>query len=105
MGFRPIDPALRREAVKSVLDDKLPVLSACNLYGIGATALRRYVDQERRARARPPLSHEQVATMEAEMTALRARVNELEEEQVVLKKQLPSHWERLLGKPLKSSKR
>lgn len=104
MGYRPIDPALRRKAVCSVLDEDRPVLSVCEMYGIGPTALRRWVEQERQRRALPPVTAAQVAGYEAELAALRARVADLEQEQLVLKKQLPSHLDRLLGRQRTSSK-
>jgi len=105
MGYRPIDQALRREAVRCVLDEGHPILGVCEMYGVGPTALRRWVEQERRCRSAPPVTAEQMASYEAEMAALRARVAELEEEQIVLKKQLPSHLDRLLGRRRRSSKR
>lgn len=105
MGYRPIDPALKRQAVCLVLDEDRSVLSVCGLFGLGPTALRRWVEQERQARAKPVPSAEQMAQMEAELAALREEVATLKAEKAVLKKQLPSHLERLLGKRRKSSKR
>jgi transposase len=105
MGYRPIDPVLKRRAVCLVLDENRSVPAVCGLLGLGPTALRRWVDQERQLRATPPPTPEQIAKYEAELAGLREQVATLEAEKAVLKKQLPFHMERLLGKRRRSSKR
>jgi transposase len=105
MGYRPIDPALKGRAVGLVLDENRSVPAVCAMLGLGPTAVRRWVETERRLRARPPLTPDQIAAYEAELTALRDQVATLEAEKAVLKKQLPFHMERLLGKRRRSSRR
>lgn len=105
MGYRPIDPALKRQAVRLVLDENHPVPAVCELLKLGPTAVRRWVEQERQLRATPPPTPEQMAKYEAELARLRDQVAKLEAEKAVLKKQLPFHMERLLGKRRRSSRR
>lgn len=105
MGYRPIDVALKRQAVTFVLDERRSVLSVCELLGVGPTALRRWVAEEVARRSAPPLTPSREDAYRDEVAMLRERVATLEAEQTVLKKQLPSHLERLLGKNWKSSKR
>jgi transposase len=105
MGYRKIDAELKGKAVGLVLDQGRTVPEACRILGLGPTALRRWIDEERQRRDAPPPDPVQVERDRAELLALRQRVAELEAEHAVLKKQLPSHLERLLGKPRRSSKR
>jgi transposase len=105
MGYRSIDPALKGRAVSLVLDENRSVPVVCGMLGLGPTALRRWVEQERLLRARPPLTPDQIAAYEAELAALRDQVATLEAEKAVLKKRMPFHLERLLGKRPSSSRR
>jgi cell division protein FtsB len=51
------------------------------------------------------LTPDQIAAYEAELAALRDQVATLEAEKAVLKKRMPFHLERLLGKRPSSSRR
>jgi transposase len=67
------------------------VPQACELIGVGPTALRRWVAQWREVYEGPPPDPESVAGDRARIEALQARVLELEAQCELLKKEMPSH--------------
>ncbi|QWT21940.1 transposase [Bacillus sp. NP157] len=87
---------MQKEAVRLVVDQGQPVLAVCKMFGLGPTALRRWVAAERERRSHPPGKAEQ----DKEMAALRKRVAQLEGEVEFLKKfdallqNPPSGWSR-----------
>lgn len=82
MGYRVVEPSVKKEAVRLVVDEGQPVLAVCEMFGLGPTALRRWVVAERERRTQPPGKAEQ----DKEMAALRKRVAQLEGQVEFLKK-------------------
>ncbi|QXH33715.1 transposase [Pseudomonas muyukensis] len=89
MGFRNVPAEEKAEAVRLVVEMNYSVPKACEQMGVGPTALRRWVrawrkEHEGATQTTRPQDQELI-------DSLKARLELLEAENDVLKKQLPSH--------------
>lgn len=87
MSRRHFPAEFKVEAASKVVDDGMSVMEACHAFGLGPTAMRRWVKQltdERggeRPQGSPPITPEQRRIRELE-----AQVRQLQEEKEILKK-------------------
>jgi transposase len=88
MGRREINEALKAQAVAMVVSEGLSVRQVCELLGVGATAVRRWVDQWRAEHEGPPPTPEQVNADQRRIRELEAQVSRLEGERELLKKSI-----------------
>jgi transposase len=96
MGYRIVNSEEKAEAIRLVVEMGYTIPKACELTGVGPTALRRWVLQWRREQAgilQPTRPQDQVL-----IDSLRAKLAQLEAENHVLKKQLPSHLKVLFSR-------
>lgn len=108
MGYRKVEPAIKAEAVRLVVEAGYTPPQAALVMGLGATAVRRWAEEWReRQAAIPSTVAGQVLLIEqlkAQLQASEKAREALEEERDVLKKQLPSHLFAIL-RHRRSSKR
>ncbi|QWT20607.1 transposase [Bacillus sp. NP157] len=108
MSFKITSPAIKAEAIRLVVEAGYSSPQAAKIAGVGPTALRRWVEEWRQEQAAiPSTTAAQALLIEQlkERLAASERAREvLAEERDVLKKQLPSHLEKIL-KPRRSSKK
>lgn len=87
MSRRPFSPEFKVEAASKVVDDGMSISQACQSFGVGPTAMRRWVMQLTRERAGGVAPGSQPITPEQRrIRALEAQVRQLEEEKEILKK-------------------
>ena len=80
-------PEFKIEAASAVLDDGLNIREACEAFGVGQTAMRRWVNQLREERGGYPGSDRQALTPEQRrIRDLEAQVKQLKQEKDILKK-------------------
>lgn len=108
MGHKKIPAAIKAEAVRLVVEVGYTPPQAAQIMGVGATALRRWVEEWRQRRAEIPEDPAEQALLidqlKAQLKASEEAYAVLAQERDVLKKQLPSHLAAILRKP-KWSKR
>lgn len=96
MGFRVVTAEEKAEAIRLVVEMNYSIPKACELAGVGPTALRRWVLHWRREHAG---AQQSTRPQDQELIdSLQARLALLEAENQVLKKQLPSHLKVLFGR-------
>lgn len=96
MGFRVVNSEEKAEAIRLVVEMDCSIPQACELTGVGPTALRRWVLHWRREHAgilQPTRPQDQEL-----IESLQAKLALLEAENHVLKKQLPSHLKVLFSR-------
>lgn len=96
MGYRVVSAEAKAEAIRLVVEMNYSVPKACELTGVGPTALRRWVLHWRREHAgilQPTRPQDQEL-----IESLQAKLALLEAENHVLKKQLPSHLKVLFSR-------
>jgi transposase len=96
MGFRVVNAEEKAEAIRLVVEMDCSIPQACELTGVGPTALRRWVLHWRREHAgilQPTRPQDQEL-----IESLQAKLALLEAENHVLKKQLPSHLKVLFSR-------
>ena len=96
MGYRVVSAEQKAEAIRLVVEMNCTIPRACELAGVGPTALRRWVLHWRREQAgvlQPtrPQDRELIESLQAKLALLEA-------ENHVLKKQLPSHLKVLFNR-------
>ena len=96
MGYRVVNAEEKAEAIRLVVEMKFSVPQACELTGVGPTALRRWVLHWRREHAGStqlprPQDQDLIESLQAQLALLEA-------ENQVLKKQLPSHLKVLFNR-------
>jgi transposase len=96
MGYRVVSPEEKAEAIRLVVEMKCSIPKACELTGVGPTALRRWVLHWRREhagilQASRPQDQQMIESLQAKLALLEA-------ENHVLKKQLPSHLKVLFSR-------
>jgi transposase len=74
------------EAASLVLDQGYSILQACRVLDVGQTALRRWVDQLQLERTGQAPTTPALTTEQREIQQLKARIHELEQEKMILKK-------------------
>jgi len=87
MGRRDITQSLRDEAVHLVVAEGHSVAQVCGMLGIGSTALRRWIEQWRKAN-QPVGSGTTGEDDRQRIAELEARVLRLQEERDLLKKSI-----------------
>jgi transposase len=96
MGYRVVSALEKAEAIRLVVEMNCSIPTACELTGVGPTALRRWVLHWRREHAgtlQPTRPQDQEL-----IESLQAKLALLEAENQVLKKQLPSHLKVLFSR-------
>ena len=96
MGYRIVSPEEKAEAIRLVVEMNCTIPGACELTGVGPTALRRWVLHWRRehagiSQATRPQDQQLIESLQAQLALLEA-------ENHVLKKQLPSHLKVLFSR-------
>lgn len=86
MPRRKITAAYKEEAVKLVLEQKYTIAQACEMLGIGGTALRRWINQFKTEHGGVTPSGEAITPAQHRIQQLEKRVSELERERDILKK-------------------
>jgi transposase len=96
MGYRVVSAEEKAEAIRLVVEMNCSIPQACELTGVGPTALRRWVLNWRRVHAgiQQPTRPQDQELIES----LQAKLALLEAENHVLKKQLPSHLKVLFSR-------
>ena len=74
------------EAASLVLDQGYSILQACRTLDVGQTALRRWVDQLQLERTGQAPTTPALTAEQREIQRLKARIYELEQEKMILKK-------------------
>jgi transposase len=87
MGRREISPAVKDQAVQMIVSEGRTVMQVCELLGVGPTAVRRWVAQQRTAPVSVPTTPQARADQQR-ITALEAKVARLQEERDLLKKSM-----------------
>ena len=87
MSRRYFPPEFKVEVASQVLDEGMRVSEACQTFGVGATAIRRWVKQLAQERGGEPAQGSRPITPEQHrIRALEAQVRQLQEEKTILKK-------------------
>lgn len=87
MSRRHFPPEFKVEAASQVLDEGMRVSEACQTFGVGPTALRRWVKQLAEEREGKPAQGSRPITPEQRrIVELEAQVRQLQEEKDILKK-------------------
>jgi transposase len=104
MGHRKITAKVKAEAVRLVVKKQISAPQAAQMMGVGPTALRRWVAEQRAIDEAPPPDPKKVALDQALIVQLRARLAAAEKERDLLKKSLPSHLVTLYQQLKRSTK-
>lgn len=96
MGYRIVSSEEKAEAIRLVVEMNCTIPGACELTGVGPTALRRWVFEWRRQHA--GMSQTTRPQDQQLIESLQAQLALLEAENHVLKKQLPSHLKVLFSR-------
>ena len=83
---RTFTPEFKLEAASLVLDQGYSILQACRALDVGETALRRWVDQLQLERTGQAPTIPALTAEQREIQKLKARIHELEQEKMILKK-------------------
>lgn len=83
---RSFSPDFKREAARLVVDQGYSVPEACQSLGVGATALRRWVEQLRSERGGQTPSNPALTPEQQRIQELEARIKSLEQDKAILKK-------------------
>lgn len=87
MSRRSFSPEFRQEAASLVVDQGYSVSEACDAVGVGATALRRWVDQLKdERRGNTPKSSKAMTPDQQRIQELEAKIRKIEREKDILKK-------------------
>src|SRR5690625_982578 len=87
MSRRYFPPEFKVEAASRVLDEGMSVSEACEAFGVGPTAMRRWVKQLTHEREGEPTQDSRPITPEQRrIRELEAQVRQLQEEKDILKK-------------------
>jgi transposase len=87
MNRPKFSPEFKTEAASKVLDDGMSIRVACETFGVGDTAMRRWVKQLTEERAGNVAAGSKPITPEQRrIRELEAQVRQLEEEKSILKK-------------------
>jgi len=95
MGHRKIAAAVKAEAIRLVVEVGYSPPQAARITGVGATALRRWVEEERQRLAEIPSDPVEqqrlIAQLQHQLKASEEAREQLTQERDTLKKSLPSH--------------
>lgn len=95
MGHRKIEASVKAEAVRLVVEAGHSTPQAAQVMGVGATALRRWVEAWREREARMPATVAEqrllIEQLQAQLKAAEEARAALAQERDLLKKSLPSH--------------
>jgi transposase len=87
MSRKQFSPEFKTEAASKVLDEGLSIRVACETFGVGDTAMRRWVKQLAEERAgHVPQGNKPITPEQQRIRELEAQVRQLEEEKSILKK-------------------
>ena len=86
MPRKKIPAAYKEEAAKLVLEQNYTVAQACEMLGVGETALRRWINQFKTEHGGETPSSEAITPAQRRIQQLEKRVTELERERDILKK-------------------
>lgn len=87
MNKPQFSPEFKTETASKVLDDGMSIRVACETFGVGDTAMRRWVKQLTEERAgNVPRGCQPITPEQQRIRALEAQVRQLEEEKSILKK-------------------
>lgn len=79
-------PEFRQDAAELVLDKGYSIQSACKAVGVGATALRRWVNQLQNERGGQTPSAKAMTPEHSRIQELEAKIKQIEWEKDILKK-------------------
>ena len=83
---RTFTPEFKQEAASMVLDQQMAVSEVCLALEIGDTSLRRWIDQLQEERGGVTPTGRALTQEQQKIQALEARIKQLEEDKIILKK-------------------
>lgn len=83
---RSFNPEFKRDAASLVLDQNYTISEASRAVDVGATALRRWVEQLKEERNGSTPNSKALTPEQQKIQELEARINRLEREKAILKK-------------------
>ena len=88
---RNFSPEFKTEAASKVLDEGMSIRIACETFGVGDTAMRRWVKQLAEERTgEVPQGSKPITPEQQRIRELESQVRQLQEEKEILKKPWPS---------------
>jgi transposase len=88
MGNKYLNEAIRTQAVAMVLSEGCSVRAVCEQFGVGPTAVRRWIREWRAVHEAPLPTAEEASADKQRIRELESRIGRLEGERELLKKSI-----------------